>query len=79
MFSPSGHCGGGIRRLADIKDIIIDQRADYVSMSRAFIIEPDFVNRFRDKMQTAANCIAGNDCIFFIEIMPFQCFYGKLK
>ncbi|MDI6743607.1 MAG: NADH:flavin oxidoreductase [Smithella sp.] len=70
---------GGIRRLADIEDIIIHQRADYVSMSRAFISEPDIVNRFKGKKQTESSCIACNYCITCMESMPFKCFYGKLK
>jgi len=70
---------GGIRRLADIEDIIINKRADYVSMSRAFIIEPDIVNRFKEKKQTESSCIACNYCITCIENMPFKCFHGKLK
>ena len=32
---------GGIKRLADIEEIIANNRADYISMSRAFIIEPE--------------------------------------
>lgn len=70
---------GGIRRLADIEDIINNKKADYVSMSRAFIIEPDIVNRFREKKQTESSCIACNYCITCIEKMPFKCFYGKVK
>ena len=39
----------GIRRLADMEDIITNKRADYVSMRRAFIIEPDIVKRLGKK------------------------------
>lgn len=70
---------GGIRHLDDIEDIITHKRADYVSMSRAFIIEPDIVNRFKEKKQTRSSCIACNYCITCMESMPFKCFYGKLK
>lgn len=70
---------GGIRRLADIEDIITNKHADYVSMSRAFIIEPDIVNRFIEKRQTESNCISCNYCITCIENMPFKCFHGNVK
>lgn len=70
---------GGIKRLADIEEIIEHKRADYVAMSRAFIIEPDIVNRFREKKQTESTCIACNYCITCIECMPFQCFYGEVR
>lgn len=70
---------GEIRRLANNEDIIIHQRADYVSMSRALIIEPDIVKRFREKNQVESRCIACNYCIICMESMPFKCFYGKLK
>jgi 2,4-dienoyl-CoA reductase-like NADH-dependent reductase (Old Yellow Enzyme family) len=41
-------------------------------MSRAFIIAPDIVNRFREKEQAASSCIT---CM---EGMASKCFYGKL-
>jgi 2,4-dienoyl-CoA reductase-like NADH-dependent reductase (Old Yellow Enzyme family) len=70
---------GGIKRLADIEDIITNNRADYVAMSRAFIVEPDIVTRFQEKIQTESSCISCNYCITGIERMPFKCFYGKVK
>jgi 2,4-dienoyl-CoA reductase-like NADH-dependent reductase (Old Yellow Enzyme family) len=70
---------GGIKRLADIEEIIANNRADYVSMSRAFIIEPDIVNRFREKTQPQSSCVSCNYCITCIEKMPFKCFYGEVK
>ena len=70
---------GGIKRLADIEEIIANNRADYISMSRAFIIEPDIVNRFREKRQTESSCVSCNYCITCIEKMPFKCFYGNVK
>lgn len=70
---------GGIKRLADIDNIISHNRADYVAMSRAFIIEPDIVNRFQESRQNESRCISCNYCITCIEKMPFQCFYGKIK
>lgn len=70
---------GGIKRLDDIERIISQDQADYVSMSRAFIIEPDIVNRFKEGNQTESKCISCNFCITCIESMPFRCFRGKLN
>ena len=70
---------GGIKRLADIESIINNHHADYVSMSRAFIIEPDIVNRFKEGRQTESSCISCNYCITCIENMPFKCFHGKVE
>ncbi|MBN1365762.1 MAG: NADH:flavin oxidoreductase [Syntrophaceae bacterium] len=65
---------GGIKRLDDIERIIFENKADYVSMSRAFICEPDIVNKFREKKQTESKCVSCNFCITCIESMPFKCF-----
>ncbi len=69
---------GGIRNLDDINRIIAEKKADYVSMARAFIIEPDIVNRFRTGQQVSSECISCSYCIASIEEMPVQCYYGSL-
>ena len=70
---------GGIKKWKDIKQIIAEQRSDYVAMSRAFIIEPDIVNKFKDKNQAASHCISCCYCLVCAEAMPVKCFYGSLS
>jgi 2,4-dienoyl-CoA reductase-like NADH-dependent reductase (Old Yellow Enzyme family) len=69
---------GGIRKLADIQRILGTGQADYVAMSRAFIIEPDIVHRFRDQGQRASECISCCYCFVCMEAMPAECHYGVL-
>jgi len=70
---------GGIDSINDIRDIIDNNKADYVSMSRPFILEPNIVNKFKDGKQEASRCIKCNYCIIAIEEEPLKCYYGKLK
>lgn len=69
---------GGIRKLKDIEGIIAKGEADYVSMSRPFIIEPDIVNRFKQGKQDASKCISCGFCLASVEARPLKCYYGKL-
>jgi 2,4-dienoyl-CoA reductase-like NADH-dependent reductase (Old Yellow Enzyme family) len=70
---------GGIRKLADVEDIIEKQKADYVSMCRPFIIEPDLVNKFESGKQTESRCIDCGYCLPGAIGQPLRCYYGKLK
>jgi len=69
---------GGIKRSNDIQQIISQGMADYVAMSRAFIIEPDIVNRFQDKLQAESECISCCYCLVCIEENPVHCYYGEV-
>jgi 2,4-dienoyl-CoA reductase-like NADH-dependent reductase (Old Yellow Enzyme family) len=54
---------GGIRSLAVAQKIVEDQVADYVSMCRPFIREPDLVKRWRAGVRRKADCISCNNCV----------------
>jgi 2,4-dienoyl-CoA reductase-like NADH-dependent reductase (Old Yellow Enzyme family) len=69
---------GGIRNLPDIEQIIGGNMADYVSMGRPFIIEPDIVSRFKVKSQEKSECINCGFCIIALEEVPAECFYGEI-
>lgn len=70
---------GGIRKLSEIEDIITNKKADFVSMSRPFIIEPNIIKKFKENIQTESKCLNCNFCICGIESETLKCFYGKLK
>jgi 2,4-dienoyl-CoA reductase-like NADH-dependent reductase (Old Yellow Enzyme family) len=70
---------GGIRTLDEIKDIITGQKADLVSLSRPFILEPTLVEKFKSGKQTEAKCISCSYCALGIEEEPLRCYYGKFK
>lgn len=69
---------GGIKALSDIERIIKSKRADCVSMSRAFIIEPDIVKRFKSGKQTSSSCISCGFCGVASIENPLKCYYGNL-
>ncbi|MCK5312168.1 MAG: NADH:flavin oxidoreductase [Desulfobacteraceae bacterium] len=69
---------GGIRRIEDIKNVIDNNIADYVSMSRPFIIEPGIVTKFINGKQDTSRCIDCGYCLIGITANPLKCYYGKL-
>jgi 2,4-dienoyl-CoA reductase-like NADH-dependent reductase (Old Yellow Enzyme family) len=69
---------GGIRRLNDIESIISEKKADYVSMCRPFIIEPDIVNKFKSGAQTESRCINCGYCLISSVVGPVRCYHGKI-
>jgi len=70
---------GGIRRLQDIENIISEKKADYVSMCRPFIIEPDIVNKFKSGAQVESRCINCGYCALGVTGEKLRCYYGKVK
>jgi 2,4-dienoyl-CoA reductase-like NADH-dependent reductase (Old Yellow Enzyme family) len=53
---------GGNRSLAVAVRIVADGTADYISMSRPFIREPDLIKRWKSGDHTKAKCLSDNKC-----------------
>jgi len=53
---------GGIRSLAVASRLVDEGAADYISMSRPFIRDPDLINHWRAGDLMAAECISCNNC-----------------
>ncbi|MHA1147945.1 MAG: oxidoreductase [Promethearchaeota archaeon] len=53
---------GGIKDPISADKIIADGHADFISMSRPFIHEPDLVNRWKSGDTTPAKCVSCNSC-----------------
>jgi 2,4-dienoyl-CoA reductase-like NADH-dependent reductase (Old Yellow Enzyme family) len=70
---------GGIASLTDIADIVEHEKADFVSMCRPFIIEPNIVQKFLEGKQESSRCIRCNYCMIAAEERPLRCYHGKLK
>lgn len=68
---------GGIHKTADMQRIISDGKADFVSMCRPFICEPDLAKKLRNG-QGEARCIMCNYCGLVIEKEPTRCLYGRV-
>jgi 2,4-dienoyl-CoA reductase-like NADH-dependent reductase (Old Yellow Enzyme family) len=69
---------GGIHSLEDATRALADGAADFISMSRPFIIEPSIVNKFRERKQEASRCSMCNYCAIMIEKEPLRCWNGHL-
>ncbi|MBP2657449.1 MAG: NADH:flavin oxidoreductase [Firmicutes bacterium] len=70
---------GGITKLEDIQNIIEKEMCDFVSMSRALILEPDLVNKFKEGRKTQAKCINCNYCLIGGEERSLKCYYGRIS
>ncbi len=53
---------GGIRSLSTAESILNDGKADYISMARPLIREPDLINRWKAGDTAKAKCISCNGC-----------------
>ena len=70
---------GGIASLPDIRQIVGEGKADAISMSRPFVIEPGIVKKFQEGKQDRSKCIQCNFCVIAAETRPLRCYHGKLK
>ncbi|NTV66510.1 MAG: NADH:flavin oxidoreductase [Chlorobaculum sp.] len=69
---------GGIHTLAEATEAIVNGSADFVSMSRPFIIEPALVKRYEEGRQEASRCTMCNYCTIMVEKEPLRCWNGRL-
>ena len=69
---------GGIHKADDMEQFLADGKADFVSMCRPFICEPDLAKKLKNG-QPQAKCIMCNYCGLVIEKEPTRCLYGKCK
>jgi len=53
---------GGMRSLATMEEVLASGDAQFISMCRPLICEPDLPNRLRDGIQLAAACVSKNRC-----------------
>ncbi len=68
---------GGIHKVSDMEKIIESGKADFISMCRPFICEPDLAKKLKNG-QPEAKCIMCNYCGLVIEKEPTRCLYGKV-
>lgn len=69
---------GGIHKVSDMESILSGGKADFVSMCRPFICEPDLTKKLING-QSEAKCIMCNYCGLVIEKEPTRCLYGKVR
>jgi len=70
---------GGIRRLNHMEEVIDKKNADFISMSRPFIREPNIVRKFRQNKAKDVSCISCNRCVAAILYhLPIRCYQKGL-
>jgi 2,4-dienoyl-CoA reductase-like NADH-dependent reductase (Old Yellow Enzyme family) len=53
---------GGLRAQQEMEEVLTSGEADFISLSRPLICEPDLPRRMRLGLQERARCISGNRC-----------------
>ncbi len=69
---------GGINKVSDMENILTEEKADFISMCRPFICEPDLAAKLKNG-QPEAKCIMCNYCGLVIEKEPTRCLYGHVR
>lgn len=70
---------GGIHKKRDMEKILSEGKADFISMCRPFICEPNLAEKLRSGKADEAKCIMCNYCGLVIEKGETRCLYGKLR
>jgi 2,4-dienoyl-CoA reductase-like NADH-dependent reductase (Old Yellow Enzyme family) len=66
---------GGIRRFSQMKEIIEQGHADFISLCRPLIREPTLIRKFREGTSTRATCTNCNRCYASVAVgLPVQCY-----
>ncbi|MFC1857921.1 NADH:flavin oxidoreductase [Thermodesulfobacteriota bacterium] len=68
---------GGITDPAIMADIIQHGDADYISLCRSLISDPEFPRKIQEGVNKPARCIQCNLCIGYIVTEPLRCYHGK--
>jgi 2,4-dienoyl-CoA reductase-like NADH-dependent reductase (Old Yellow Enzyme family) len=70
---------GGLIDPQVMERIIEREDADYISLSRALIHDPNFPNKIAAGNKSPSKCLHCNICIMSLVAMPLRCHYGKWK
>lgn len=68
---------GGMRELADIRDVVEDDLADAVSMCRPFIMDQHIVKKFRLGSISRSDCTSCNKCIQEMHNRSLHCVFNE--
>jgi 2,4-dienoyl-CoA reductase-like NADH-dependent reductase (Old Yellow Enzyme family) len=75
---------GGIRKTAEMEEIIENKNADFISMGRPFIREPNLVKKIQENNEYQSKCVSCNNCTAALisNLLPVRCYnnaYPKKK
>ena len=64
---------GGIRHTETMADVVASGDADFISMARPFIREPDLPNKIKAGKRGSVDCVSCNVCLEHDGTEPTQC------
>ncbi|MGD9115300.1 MAG: NADH:flavin oxidoreductase, partial [Desulfobacterales bacterium] len=66
---------GGMRTVAHMEEVLENNYADFISMSRPFIREPSLVNRIKEGKMDKVSCVSCNRCLAAVpNELPIYCY-----
>jgi 2,4-dienoyl-CoA reductase-like NADH-dependent reductase (Old Yellow Enzyme family) len=66
---------GGMRKIKHMEQVIEEGHADFISMSRPFIREPNIINKFIDGKAVEVSCVSCNKCFAGVaNYLPVACY-----
>lgn len=66
---------GGMRKVDHMEDVLNNGFADFISMSRPFIREPNIVNKIKEGKADSVACVSCNKCFAAAaNLMPVYCY-----
>ena len=68
---------GGIKNPLSAEKILNDNQADFISMCRPLIYEPDLPNRWKNGDISPAKCTSCNSCLAVMRKGPVYCVTKK--
>lgn len=71
---------GGFRNKARMEEVVGNQQADFISMSRPFIREPFIVKKFKEGKAHTVACVSCNKCSAAVVLSerPLRCYHKGL-
>ena len=66
---------GGMRTVAHMEEVLENNYADFISMSRPFIREPSLVNKIKEGKMDKVSCVSCNRCLAAVpNELPIYCY-----
>lgn len=66
---------GGMRRVSHMEEVLENNYADFISMSRPFIREPFLANKIKEGKTDKVSCVSCNRCFAGIaNNLPVYCY-----
>ncbi len=68
---------GGMIDPSAMEETIKKGDADYISLSRALITDPNFPKKIKGGDRKISRCIHCNLCLYYLATKPVRCYHGK--